>query len=503
VSASAYDQVPPGTGGCQATPPRLSAAGSITSAKAETVTYFWALSDGRDSAPATVTFTGPGTLGVAPLSVTPAADPGSGDVVLVVTGPVATASSPAPYTLTCNAQKAPALAASAAVSPASQSLASCSGAPPAFTFTGTISDNKAGSVGYHWKLPNGNGPTQTATFARAGSRTVSATYEPASDSVSGAGTLVVTSPAGVTSNAAAFTLTCGKAAALTLTDHTASAATVGAAYSGTVTASGGQGGYAWDAVTGLPAGLKASASGPTLTISGTPTAAGTTTVALSVHDGATPRGTGTTSLTITVSQPEIDIISDAATTATVGKSYSGTATATGGDGSYAWDAVTGLPAGLKASASGATLTISGTPTKAGTATVTLTARDTESTPKTATTSLTITVSVPSVTVTTGSLPGGTAGKAYSATVTATGGTGTPRWSATGLPANLSIDPATGTIAGTPAAPGTYAVTVTVTAGTTASASLSIVIGPAATTSPSQKPSSPRPSESSSPALVIR
>src|SRR6202035_6189969 len=98
------------------------------------------------------------------------------------------------------------------------------------------------------------------------------------------------------SNAAAFTLTCG--AALTVTNNAPAAAKVGTAYTGTVTVSGGKGTYTWAAVTGLPAGLKASASGATLTISGTPTTAGAATVALSVHDSATPQGTGTTRLTI-------------------------------------------------------------------------------------------------------------------------------------------------------------------------------------------------------------
>ena len=89
VSASASVQVPAGTGTCPATPPNLTATGSITSAKAGTVTYYWAQSDGQNSAPATLTFTGPGTMAAAPLAITPPADPGSGDAVLVVTSPVA------------------------------------------------------------------------------------------------------------------------------------------------------------------------------------------------------------------------------------------------------------------------------------------------------------------------------------------------------------------------------------------------------------------------------
>ena len=482
VSASAFVQVPSGTGTCPPMPPNLTATGSITSAKAGTVTYYWAQSDGQDSPPATLTFTGPGTLAVAPLSIAPLADPGSGDAVLVVTSPVAAASSPATYTLSCKAPKAPVLTlgATTAVSPASQSLTSCSAAAPTFTFSGTISDNKAGSVSYHWKLPSGNGATQTVSFTQAGSRTVTTAYKPASDSASGSGTLVITSPSSVTSNAAAFTLTCGQA--LALTDNAPTTATVGKAYSGTVTVSGGKGTYTWAAATGLPAGLKATASGTTLTISGTPTTAGTSTVALSVHDSATPQGKGTTSLTITVSAPVMSIASDAATTATVGKAYSGTVTVSGGNGTYTWGTATGLPAGLKATASGATLTISGTPTAAGASTVTVTVKDTESTPKTATTTLAITVSA-ALSVSTGSLPAGTVGAAYAATLAATGGTGTVTWAASGLPAGLAIS-STGTISGTPTASGSFAVTVTATAGTTATKSFTLVIDPAAITSPS-------------------
>jgi hypothetical protein len=180
----------------------------------------------------------------------------------------------------------------------------------------------------------------------------------------------------------------------------------------------------------------------------------------------------------------MSITSGAATTATVGHAYSGRVTVTGGNGTYTWGAVSGLPAGLTSSASGGTLTISGTPTTAGTSTVTVTARDTESTPKTATTSLTINVSAPALTITTGSLPAGTVGAAYSADVTATGGTGKATWAASGLPAGLTLNAQTGTISGTPDASGSFPVTITATAGTKASVTLTLAISPAAVTSPS-------------------
>jgi eukaryotic-like serine/threonine-protein kinase len=484
ISASASVQVPVSTATCPATPPNLTATGSISDTRAGTVTYYWAQSDGTNSAPETLTFTGPGTMAVAPLTITPPSDPGSGQAVLVVTSPVAAASSPATYTLSCKAAAPVKLAATATVSPPSQTLTSCTAAAPTFTFSGTISDNKAGPVSYFWKLPSGNGATQTLNFTQAGSKTVTATYKPASDSASGTGSVVVTSPASVTSNAAAFTVACGQK--LTVTNNAPATATVGTPYSGTVTVSGGKGTYTWAAATGLPAGVKASANGATLAISGTPTAAGTFTVPLSVHDSATPRGTGTASLTLTVGEPAMAITSHAPATATVGTAYSGTVTVTGGNGTYTW-AATGLPAGLTSGASGGTLTISGTPTTAQNATVTVTASDTESAKKSATTTVKITVSPPPVKITTGSLPAGKQRAAYSATLTATGGTGTATWTASGLPGGLAIS-AAGTISGTPTTSGSFSVTVTAKAGTTASATYTLVISPVVVvSSPPPKP----------------
>ncbi|MDL2718588.1 MAG: putative Ig domain-containing protein, partial [Acidobacteriota bacterium] len=72
---------------------------------------------------------------------------------------------------------------------------------------------------------------------------------------------------------------------LTITTTTLPNGVVATAYSQTVTASGGTGSYSFSLASGtLPAGLSLSASGA---ISGTPTAAGTSTFTVSVSDGAT------------------------------------------------------------------------------------------------------------------------------------------------------------------------------------------------------------------------
>jgi tRNA A-37 threonylcarbamoyl transferase component Bud32 len=106
---------------CAAAPPTVTAIGSIKTKKAESVSYYWALADGQDSAARTVKFKGPGTKSLTPLTITPPALPASGEAVLVVTKPVAAASKPATYTVSCEAPvstvpTAPALATSPASS---------------------------------------------------------------------------------------------------------------------------------------------------------------------------------------------------------------------------------------------------------------------------------------------------------------------------------------------------------------------------------------------------
>jgi serine/threonine-protein kinase len=485
VSASAAVQPAAKTVTCGTPVPTFTATGTITSRKAQTVTYYWSLSDGRSTAPATMTFTRPGTRPAQALTITPQGDPASGEAVLVATSPVAV-SAPAPYTLSCDMPLH--LAASAAVSPASATLASCTAAAPAFTFSGTISDNHTGTVSYYWELPSGNGPVRTLSFARAGTQTVTSTYRPAGATATGSGSVVVTSPGSATSNAATFTLKCTAATAtsLAVAANAPATATSGQAYSGAVTVSGGTGPYTWAAATGLPTGLTAAASGGTLTISGTPTQPGTFTIGVSVSDAESPVKTATASIPVTVGATPPTLTADAPAAATSGQAYSGTVTVSGGTGPYAWAAATGLPTGLTAAAaSGGTLTISGTPTQSGPFTIGVSVSDSESPAKTATTSIPLTVSAPALAIVTASLPSGETGDDYAATVTAAGGTGGYSWSAAGLPDGVTMDSATGEITGTLYGgdevldhAGTYPVSVTVRdAATSATKTLNLVVTP--------------------------
>ena len=102
ITAAASMQPAAKTVICGAPPPTFTATGSITSPKGATVTYYWALSDGGNRRPPTLTFTAPGTMAVHPWTVSPHTDPASGEAVLVVASPAAVASSPANYSLSCS-----------------------------------------------------------------------------------------------------------------------------------------------------------------------------------------------------------------------------------------------------------------------------------------------------------------------------------------------------------------------------------------------------------------
>jgi eukaryotic-like serine/threonine-protein kinase len=283
-----------------------------------------------------------------------------------------------------------ALAATAAVSPVSRSLTSCAAGVPAFVFTAAITDSRAGRVAYHWQLPSGSSPPRTLRFAAPGTKTVSTSYRPGRGSGSGSGTLVVTSPAAATSNAAAFTLACGQL--LSVTSDAPASAQVGAGYAGTVTVSGGSGGYTWE-VTGLPPGLTASPGGPALTVSGSPQTAGTFTAQVTVHDTARPHDAGTARLTLTVADAPVQV-SGGLGTAIAGEPYSASLSATGGNGGFRWGRVSGLPAGMTATPRGDTLVIAGTPAVTGDFPVTVSVSDTGSPAQTGTGRLILVIDAP-------------------------------------------------------------------------------------------------------------
>jgi serine/threonine-protein kinase len=159
---------------CAAAAPSLTAAGSITSKKAGTVSYYWALANGQDSAAGTLAFTAPGTKTVTPLTITPAALPATGEAVLVATKPVAATSSPATYTVSCKA--AAAAKATAHPTPSVSSRASASASPSKTTASPTPTASTPTPT------PTTSSPTPTPTTSSPTPTPTTSTPTPATSS---------------------------------------------------------------------------------------------------------------------------------------------------------------------------------------------------------------------------------------------------------------------------------------------------------------------------------
>jgi len=223
-------------------------------------------------------------------------------------------------------------------------------------------------------------------------------------------------------------------------------------FSYSVQVSGGSGPYTY-AATGLPAGLSINqGSGQ---ISGTPTAAGSSNVELTVTDnhGASVEAT------LVVNVASFGITSSLTATAARNVSFSYFIGTLGGVSPYLYGA-TNLPPGLSLNTS--TGTISGMPTELGNSAIGLSVTDSSGTPQHATATLNlsvVTMFIPGQTNLTG-----IQGQNFSYQVRVAGGTGPYSYAVTSgsLPAGLSLDAGTGVISGTPGALGSSNATITVT-----------------------------------------
>jgi len=150
--------------------------------------------------------------------------------------------------------------------------------------------------------------------------------------------------------------------------------------------------------------------------------------------------------------PQLAITTDTVPGGFVGLAYSQALAATGGTPPYSWSAVSA--GGLSVSSDG---TISGTPTVAGPVRLNVNVSDAAS--RLATKAITVNVAA-GVAITTTSLPGGTVGTAYSATVQVTGGQSpyVLKISSGNIPTGLTFSSA-GLLAGQPTAAGSFTFTV--------------------------------------------
>ena len=159
--------------------------------------------------------------------------------------------------------------------------------------------------------------------------------------------------------------------------------------------------------------------------------------------------------------PGPSITTTTLTNATPNANYSATLQATGGVGTLTWSVVSGtLPTGLSLNSSGA---ITGDPTVSGTSVFTVQVADSSASsggPATTQAQLSLTV-VTGVSISTTSLPTGSEGVAYLASMDASGGTPPYTWTvASGsLPSGLTLVPSSGVISGMPASEVTSTFTV--------------------------------------------
>ncbi|WP_027485765.1 putative Ig domain-containing protein [Rhodanobacter sp. OR87] len=337
-------------------------------------------------------------------------------------------------------------------------------APYAYTLT-------AGALPAGLALSSGGVLSGTPTAAGSFNFTVQAT-----DSSTGAGAPFTASQS--------YALTVA-APTIAITPTTLPAGTAGAAYSQSLSAAGGSGGYTFSLASGaLPPGITLSSSG---TVSGTLTTVGNYNFTITATDGF--GFTGSRAYTFIVAAPTITITPATLPNGQANVAYSQALGASGGNGngSYTYSLASGaLPPGITLSSAG---TVSGTPTTAGNYNFTVSATDGFG--FTGSRAYTFTVAAPTITITPATLPNGQANVAYSQALGASGGNGSYTYSlASGaLPPGVTLS-SSGTVSGTPTTAGNYNFTVSATDGfgfTGSRAYTFIVAAPTITITPATLP----------------
>lgn len=240
------------------------------------------------------------------------------------------------------------------------------------------------------------------------------------------------------------------------------AATVGSAYSTTLSATGGTAPYSFALVSGaLPAGIVFSSGGA---FSGTPTDAGS--FALTVRVTDSNGVTSQQSFVLSASAPTLVLTPAAGSLqADYAVAYSTTFAGSGGTAPYTYTATGALPAGISLNA--ATGVLSGTATQSGNFPIAVTVTDSSTgagAPFQRMQNYTLEVAAPNLVVTPGSLPNAVVGVAYTQTLTASGAVAPYTYALQGgsLPAGLQLDAASGVMSGTPVSAGSSTLTVRAT-----------------------------------------
>ncbi len=354
---------------------------------------------------------------------------------------------------------------------------------PGVSYSATCSAS-GGTAPYKWTVGSGSLPpgislsnTNTQTVTIAGTPSASGAYQ----------FTINATDSGTPPQTASQQFQGAVTNALTVTCNLSGPEPVGVVYAGTCTATGGTAPYKWAISAGsLPAGISLSnTNSQTVTISGTPSAAGAYQFAISATDSSTPPQTASQQIQGAVTNLLTVTCNLSAGPGPVGVAYSGTCTASGGTAPYKWAISSGnLPAGISLSnTNNATVTISGTPATSGAYQFIVTASDSGTPPQTASQQIQGTVAATLSVACTPSTGPVAANVSYSTTCTATGGASPIAWKLTGvIPGGLSLGAASGastTVTGRPST-GAYNFSVVATdnGGQTASANFSGLVAAA-------------------------